>query len=621
MADKILHKRSLTPGAVPTTQSLAVGELALNVPDGKAFIRKSGSAGDLIVPLVSVDSLTSGSIIVSGAVSASQFSGSGAGLFDISASAIVGLNLSMISSASVTASISPNQGFKVNTTSSFSGSAEISGTLTLLNGAEISGSTYLTGGITNQGNIVSTGNTTLSGSLNVTGAIVGTNNARLTGSVGISGSFNVYGDSIMSGTLEVTNAITGNLDGTASYSVSGSYAITSSYVSGSSGVLNDLVVTGTASISFLNTSIISSSISYSSGSNIIGNTLTNTQAMTGSVGITGSLTTDDATRVTLPNLTGSLFGTASAAITASYIKAEGVDGLNLTLISSGSATASISPVDGFTVNVPSSFSGSVKAIYGTFSGSGADLYDISASSVVGLNLALISSGTFTASISPSGGLAVNTKAAISGNLEITGGVLIMSQSNGINMFGTASHAVSASVAFTVVSPPGQTTFQTFTSSLSWSFQHNLGTFYPVITVYDQNRNIIIPETVTNTSLSSSLVLFTYPQAGTITATVGGGLPAISSSFANYVLRVDENGLSATWQPAATSSFSGSAPSYKEGFTGSTWVVNHNMDNLQVVTQCFNSNGSMFFPEDITISNANTVTVTVGLVKSGYVIVK
>jgi hypothetical protein len=48
MADKILHKRSLTPGSVPTTSSLETGELAINVNDGKLFLHQSGSVEQII---------------------------------------------------------------------------------------------------------------------------------------------------------------------------------------------------------------------------------------------------------------------------------------------------------------------------------------------------------------------------------------------------------------------------------------------------------------------------------------------------------------------------------------------------------------------------------------------
>lgn len=44
MADKILHKRSATPSAVPSAASLALGELALNTADGRAFMKKNDGA-------------------------------------------------------------------------------------------------------------------------------------------------------------------------------------------------------------------------------------------------------------------------------------------------------------------------------------------------------------------------------------------------------------------------------------------------------------------------------------------------------------------------------------------------------------------------------------------------
>ena len=68
MADRILHKRSLTAGSVPSTSSLELGELAINVNDAKVFLRKSGSSGESVEALVSTNTLTSGSIFISGSV-------------------------------------------------------------------------------------------------------------------------------------------------------------------------------------------------------------------------------------------------------------------------------------------------------------------------------------------------------------------------------------------------------------------------------------------------------------------------------------------------------------------------------------------------------------------------
>ena len=65
MAQKILQKRSLTAGKVPDTGSLLVGELGINVADGKVYIHKSGSSQS-IETLVSTNSTTTGSITLLG---------------------------------------------------------------------------------------------------------------------------------------------------------------------------------------------------------------------------------------------------------------------------------------------------------------------------------------------------------------------------------------------------------------------------------------------------------------------------------------------------------------------------------------------------------------------------
>jgi hypothetical protein len=74
MADLILIKRNLTAGAVPTTASLALGELAVNVADGKLFMRRSGSVGDVVTTFSPFNSfITSGSVTASVDTSTNTF--------------------------------------------------------------------------------------------------------------------------------------------------------------------------------------------------------------------------------------------------------------------------------------------------------------------------------------------------------------------------------------------------------------------------------------------------------------------------------------------------------------------------------------------------------------------
>ena len=65
MAQKILQKRSIISGKVPDTGSLLVGELGVNVYDGKVYLHKSGSSQS-IETLVSTNSTTTGSITLTG---------------------------------------------------------------------------------------------------------------------------------------------------------------------------------------------------------------------------------------------------------------------------------------------------------------------------------------------------------------------------------------------------------------------------------------------------------------------------------------------------------------------------------------------------------------------------
>ena len=80
MAQIIKLKRSLVEGSKPTTSDLSAGELAINVYDGKVFLRKSGSV-DEVQEVITND--YSGSINVDGAITASFFKGDGSRLTNI----------------------------------------------------------------------------------------------------------------------------------------------------------------------------------------------------------------------------------------------------------------------------------------------------------------------------------------------------------------------------------------------------------------------------------------------------------------------------------------------------------------------------------------------------------
>lgn len=162
-----------------------------------------------------------GTGVFSGSFSGS-FSGNGSQLTDIPASSVVGLNLSRISSGSVTASVDPDYGFKVNSNSQFSGSVQITGSL------GITGSLSMA---TESGSVFFSNADTL----------------VLTGSFYQTGSYNLTGSLFVKGAIFASN-ITGSLYGTSSWAEN---AISASYVkaSGVEGLDLFRIYTGSVSAS------------------------------------------------------------------------------------------------------------------------------------------------------------------------------------------------------------------------------------------------------------------------------------------------------------------------------------------------------------------------------------
>lgn len=115
-------------------------------------------------------------------------------------------------------------------------------------------------------------------------------------------------------------ATTASFANTASYvlnAVSSSFASTASYLNTLNQDLTfngNLTLNGTASISFLNVTYESASIIYSSGSNQLGDATNDTQTLIGRTIVSGSFEVTGSTNI--PNITGSLLGTASYATQA-----------------------------------------------------------------------------------------------------------------------------------------------------------------------------------------------------------------------------------------------------------------------------------------------------------------
>ena len=98
---------------------------------------------------------------------------------------------------------------------------------------------------------------------------------------------------------------------------------------------------------------------------------------------------------------------------------------------------------------------------------------------------------------------------------------ISSSFAGVGFFGTASWAINVVNGGGGGSGGADSAFLTqSTAAVTWSFAHNLGTQYPVITVYDTTGLVIIPQEIDGEDTNNLKIYFPTSQSGYATA-VGG----------------------------------------------------------------------------------------------------
>lgn len=84
MAQVVKLKRTAVQGKVPTTSSVELGELAINTYDGRIFFERDNGVVS-IQQILTTESTTTGSINITGAVTASYFKGDGSQITNLPA--------------------------------------------------------------------------------------------------------------------------------------------------------------------------------------------------------------------------------------------------------------------------------------------------------------------------------------------------------------------------------------------------------------------------------------------------------------------------------------------------------------------------------------------------------
>lgn len=378
-----------------------------------------------------------------------------------------------------------------------------------------------------------------------------------------------------------TGSNTSQFAGTSSYAQTASYA--PDYLPLTGGTINgNVTLNGTASITFLNVTYESSSVIYSSGSNIFGSSTANTQTLIGTVKVSGSQQITGS--LNAPHITGSLQGTASWAsnsISASHV-------LNA-VSSSYASTASVALQISASVSAQNLqhnvlFIDTTGPQYpqvnsGLLYNPSTNLLTTTASLAVSASHALTASYSQTASYSLT---------AVSASFALTASYVTTAQTasyvlNAVSssQASTASYITTAQTASYVAAA---NVVGTVTSASHANQADNAATANFATAAGNGG--------VTQIIAGSGVTLLPPTGVGNVTiiTTGGGGTTIISGS-----------NVTASFAPATT------------------WTFTHNLGTRTPVITVFDTNYNQIIPQNITLTNTSSATITFPTAEAGFAI--
>jgi hypothetical protein len=486
---------------------------------------------------------------------------------------------------------------------------------------------------------INNGNLTITGSLNVTNSITG---SSISATSGFTGSL----DGNASTATSASHAVNADTASLANFATTAGTANTASYVdfsnidnvpdfllesefntyTGSVDTFSGSFSTRITSLESFSASLDSDFVSETEFALASGSFLT-----TGSVsGDTITLTKGDGSTF---NLTVDNVNSASFATTASYVDWTDIDNIPVGIVSSSAQIAS--DISGSFTSVSQSIASDIAGLVqdsGSFSTRISSLESFSASldtNFVSESEFALASGSFLTTGSISNDTITLTKgdgstfnlivdnvqnatsasfaltasylegyispfpytgsAIITGSLEVIGGTVSGS------FIGDGSGLTG--VVTTIESQTSLAT--TFTTASTVTVNHVLNTLYPLVQVYTDEDEQIIPERIKILNSGSVQVDFSSPQSGYIVIAKGGHI--VSGSVA--VVQISEQA------------------SYAATFTSvTTTTVNHNLSAAYPIVQVYDTNDEQLIPQKIRVLNSSSVQVDFSQAESGYVVV-
>lgn len=195
---------------------------------------------------------------------------------------------------------------------------------------------------------------------------------------------------------------------------------------------------------------------------------------------------------------------------------------------------------------------------------------------------------------------------LSGSIYQTGSLNVTSITS--SLFGTASwaqnaitsshavNALSASYAITASyalngggGGGGVFSYHQTSSAVTWSVTHNLNTYTPIVQVYDDNYNQIIPASISGSSVNTVQITFSTAETGYAVLTTGGNV---------------------------TINISGSNATLVQSTPATTWSFYHGLNETYPVFTIFDNNDDVIVPLRIHAENANTASIYFTTARTG-----
>ena len=139
-----------------------------------------------------------------------------------------------------------------------------------------------------------------------------------------------------------------------------------------------------------------------------------------------------------------------------------------------------------------------------------------------------------------------------------------------------------------------TIVDSFTSQTSVVTTHNFGTKNVIVSVFDSNDAMIIPDSIVTTDTNTVTTTLDTSTSGRVVVAKGGHI--VSGSIQQST--------------------------YRESITGaSSYAVTHSLSEDYPIVQVYNSSRSQVIPSEITTTSANALDISFNSVFSGTVVVK